>query len=385
VKPRLWSTPSKENQTGPGAVRTDAPGSLFLFIQSAKGQGWFSPSLLCPLALQIFPSNGIISGKKTSERGGLLVFYTISGEEIRKAKLEELRRGDGSINVGYLDLEELKLYRKVLGIDEAVITECEQDRTNFRTSVDAYEDYTFGIINIVNLMDVMKPRDRFAFIIKNDLLLVIQIVDQDGSSMDSFRAALGRFRHNATMEKVAFGILEKLLEGGNQALEETERQIIAMEQQVVEGDIDQELNRQIFDMRHRVSIVRNFYEQLVDIGEELQENENDIFPTDELRYLKIFTDKAQRLSMYTQTLNDSLVHLREALDAALNTSMNNTMKIFTMVSTIFLPLTLIAGWYGMNFYFMPELTWKYGYAGVWGLSILVVIICLAIFKWKKFW
>jgi magnesium transporter len=315
----------------------------------------------------------------------LLVFYTISGEEIRKAKLEELRRGDGSINVGYLDLEELKLYRKVLGIDEAVITECEQDRTNFRTSVDAYEDYTFGIINIVNLMDVMKPRDRFAFIIKNDLLLVIQIVDQDGSSMDSFRAALGRFRHNATMEKVAFGILEKLLEGGNQALEETERQIIAMEQQVVDGDIDQELNRQIFDMRHRVSIVRNFYEQLVDIGEELQENENDIFPTDELRYLKIFTDKAQRLSMYTQTLNDSLVHLREALDAALNTSMNNTMKIFTMVSTIFLPLTLIAGWYGMNFYFMPELTWKYGYAGVWGLSILVVIICLAIFKWKKFW
>jgi magnesium transporter len=313
------------------------------------------------------------------------VFYTISGSEIRKAKLEELRRDEGSINVGYLDLEELRMYRKVLGIDEAVIAECEQDRTNFRTSVDIYDEYSFGIINIVNLMDVMKSRDRFAFIIKRDLFLVIQIVDQDGSSMDSFRAAVGRFRHNATMEKVVFGILEKLLEGGNQALEDTERQIIAMEQQVVEGDIDQELNRKIFDMRHRVSIVRNFYEQLVDIGEELQENENDIFPTDDLRYVKIFTDKAQRLSMYTQTLNDSLVHLREALDAALNTSMNNTMKIFTMVSTIFLPLTLIAGWYGMNFYYMPELTWKYGYAGVVGLSALVVIICLAIFKWKKFW
>ncbi len=313
------------------------------------------------------------------------VFYTISGEEIRQAKLEELHRGDVCINVGYLDLEELKLYRKVLGIDDAVIAECEQDRTTFRTSVDVYDDYSFGIINIVNLMDVMKPRDRFAFIIKKNLLLVIQIVDSDGSSMDSFRAAVGRFRHNATMEKVVFGILEKLLANGNRALEETERIIISMEQQVVEGEIDQELNRKIFDMRHRVSIVRNFYEQLVDIGEELQENENDIFPTDELRYIKIFTDKAQRLSMHAQVLNDNLIHLREALDAALNTSMNNTMKIFTMVSTIFLPLTLIAGWYGMNFVFMPELTWKYGYLGVVLLSVLVIVACLIIFKWKKFW
>jgi magnesium transporter len=311
------------------------------------------------------------------------MFYSIYQGEIIQTTLENLRHD--RINVGYLTLEELRLYQRELNIDDAVISDCIQDKTQFRTSVDVYDEYSFGIINIVDLMDVLSRRDRVAFIIKKDLFLVVKILDQDNSSMATFESAVGRFRHNATMEKVVFGIFEKLLLNGNKALEDTERQVFAMEQEIVEGDIDQALNKEIFDLRHRISIVHNYYEQLVDIGEELLENENDIFPTDDLRYIKIFTDKANRLSMNAKAVDDSLIHLREALDAALNTSMNNTMKVFTMVSTIFLPLTLIAGWYGMNFHAMPELDWEYGYPFVIGLSLLVVIVCLIIFKWKKFW
>ena len=57
----------------------------------------------------------------------------------------------------------------------------------------------------------------------------------------------------------------------------------------------------------------------------------------------------------------------------------------TVVTTIFLPLSLVAGWYGMNFRNMPELTWKYGYIAVIAFSILIVLICLLIMKKKKFW
>lgn len=311
------------------------------------------------------------------------MFYSIYQGEILQTTLEELRHD--RINVGYLTLEELKLYQRALNIDDAVINDCVQDKTQFRTSVDVYDEYSFGIINIVDMNDVLSRRDRVAFIIKADLFLLVKIVDLDNSIMASFENAVGRFRHNATMEKVVFGILEKLLVNGNRVLEDTERRVLAMEEEIVDGEIDQELNKEIFDLRHRVSVMHNFYEQLVDIGEELQENENDIFPTDDLRYIKIFTDKANRLSINAKAIDDNLIHLREALDAALNTSMNNTMKIFTMVSTIFLPLTLIAGWYGMNFSRMPELGWRYGYLFVIILSLLVVIILLIIFKWKKFW
>jgi magnesium transporter len=77
------------------------------------------------------------------------------------------------------------------------------------------------------------------------------------------------------------------------------------------------------------------------------------------------------------------VYIREALSAALDYNMNFTMKVFTVVSVIFLPLTLIVGWYGMNFS-MPEFTWKYGYIGVIVLSIIVVIVCVLYFRKKKY-
>ena len=69
--------------------------------------------------------------------------------------------------------------------------------------------------------------------------------------------------------------------------------------------------------------------------------------------------------------------------AALDYNANSIMKVFTVVTTIFMPLTLIVGWYGMNFHFMPELTWEYGYIGVIVLSVTVVIASIVFFKKKK--
>lgn len=72
------------------------------------------------------------------------------------------------------------------------------------------------------------------------------------------------------------------------------------------------------------------------------------------------------------------------MDATLNYNLNNTMKLFTMVTIIFQPLTLIVGWYGMNFKYMPELGWRFGYLYVIVLSIVVVGAILYWFKKRKF-
>ena len=63
--------------------------------------------------------------------------------------------------------------------------------------------------------------------------------------------------------------------------------------------------------------------------------------------------------------------------------MNNTMKLLTVITTIFLPLTLIAGWYGMNFTNMPELQWRYGYLGVIIFSVVIVSFCIIAFKKRR--
>ena len=77
------------------------------------------------------------------------------------------------------------------------------------------------------------------------------------------------------------------------------------------------------------------------------------------------------------------MHIREALDAALSYEQNRIMKVFTTVTTVFMPLSLIAGWYGMNFTGMPELGWEYGYPFVGILSVLVVLVCIWFFRKKK--
>ena len=92
-----------------------------------------------------------------------------------------------------------------------------------------------------------------------------------------------------------------------------------------------------------------------------------------------------------------MVHLIDSLDAyqdltsnlldihmnAMNNRMNEVMKVLTVISTIFIPLTFIVGVYGMNFDFMPELRWKYGYPSIWIVMLMVVLGMLSFFRYKK--
>ena len=130
-------------------------------------------------------------------------------------------------------------------------------------------------------------------------------------------------------------------------------------------------------------IVRHYYEQMLDVLETMIENDADLFSDSNTHLFRILRDKIERLSNNTQLLRDSLVQVREAYMAALDYNANRIMKVFTVVTTVFLPLTLIVGWYGMNFKYMPELGWRFGYLGVIALSVTVVILSILFFKRKN--
>ncbi|MEA5084153.1 MAG: CorA family divalent cation transporter [Lachnospiraceae bacterium] len=310
------------------------------------------------------------------------MFYILSENEVKEVDIKDL---DNCHNcVGYLTMEELEDNFGNLGINSNILHDCMADQPHFRNSIDIYDNFSFGIINILNVMNVHEPKDRMAFIIKKTQFILVKLIDDDDSCKQMFEDAIGRFNQNASLGKVIYGILEKLLINGNKSIEITEKKIMKMEQILVNGKVDQSLNRDIFNQRRDLSLLKNYYEQLFDIGVQLQENENELFDEAELRYFRIFATKAERLSNNTQVLSDNLIHLRETLDASLNYSLNKIMNVFTVVTTIFLPLTLIVGWYGMNFKYMPELNWKYGYLSVVVLSAIVVIGCITFFKKKKF-
>ncbi len=309
------------------------------------------------------------------------MYYKIAGKELEKISIQHINRREPLI--GYISMEELERSYDELGINRAVLNELLADQTHFRTSIDTYDNFSFGIINIVDVRNVSAPKDRIAFIIKKNFFLLIKLIDEDNSCFELFEATIRKYKQNATMEKVICGFLDRLMLNGNKVLEEIEKSIIEMEQSLLEGRFDVNLNKEIIRLRSTLSVHKIYYEHLFDMGEELEENENELFEEDGLRYFRIFSSKAERLSNNTQALSENLIHLREALDASLNYSLNKTMKIFTLVTVIFLPLTLIVGWYGMNFENMPELSWKYGYPSVILLCILVVTAFLLMIKKKK--
>lgn len=310
------------------------------------------------------------------------MFYSFGECGPERIEADDIK--ENQIMVGYLTVEEFKESYKKLGISESSLRECMLEQIKYRTSVDVYDDFSFGVINIIDVLHVKKNRDCVAFFMKKNLFLLIEILDEDGSTKEMFEQSLNRFSQNITLEKVIYGIMDKLLLNGTKAIEESESKILDMEQIIVDGRAGEKMNSSIFHMKNQLTIQKNYYERLIDIGEVLEENENEIFEENNLRYLRIFTEKASRLSSNTQILCESLVHLREAYEASLEYNLNRIMKMFTVVTTVFLPLTLIVGWYGMNFTNMPELSWKYGYLGVILVSILIVIICFYIFKKKKF-
>ncbi len=309
------------------------------------------------------------------------MFYTLTPtlQEIALAQ-----RSPDQLTAGYITAQELPEAASHLGYPESVVTECLNERGNYRNTIDVYETYTFGIVNFVDPGHVYQTSDRVAFFLQQNLFLVVCLQDLDGSTYQAFDQAIHRFKpESITLEKVIYALLENSIARDAQDLAKLEFDISNMEEAVAQGKISRNLHAQIFERKKRLLILQNYYDQLMDVGEELQENENEIFGEDTLHYFALFSAKADRLNNQVQRLMEELNALRAAHQSAMDYSLNSVMKIFTVITSIFLPLTLIVGWYGMNFTHMPEISSPWGYPFVILLSLFTVVGCLLFFKRKK--
>ena len=180
-----------------------------------------------------------------------------------------------------------------------------------------------------------------------------------------------------------YTFMEILVEDDLRYLENIEDRLAKLEASVLSDKL-QGFMYSIVEIRKEILARSHYYSQLSDVALELLENENEIFDDTSLRLLKHFSDRAHRLRPETQMLREYSLQISEAYQTQIDIRQNVVMKVLTVVTAIFLPLTLIAGWYGMNFEKMPELHWDYGYLYVFLLSIMVVVGCLWIFKRKKF-
>ncbi|MGE5474692.1 MAG: magnesium transporter CorA family protein [Ignavibacteriales bacterium] len=182
--------------------------------------------------------------------------------------------------------------------------------------------------------------------------------------------------------KVLYLIFDRLVQKSLGVIRELERRIEAQEEKVLKLGKTVMVN-ELITMRRQVFKVRRYLNYLTYISDVLLLNENGIINEDMIKYFNNIDIKFAKLDSDISELYQFIASLREAYESETSNQLNQTMKVFTMISTIFLPLTLIAGIYGMNFDFMPELRLKYGYYGVITMMGLLSTGMLFYFKKKK--
>lgn len=286
--------------------------------------------------------------------------------------------------LGYVNYNELSENYKTLGFSKHTVELCKEESSFFSCDIEVFDDYSFVKLNVVSAESPNGSKSSLGVFIRKNLLLIVNIKEHDCSNRDLFMKLTSKIScQNITAEKLVCSFFETLVSGDNKELENAQDKINRLEETLLKNNLDKDFNLKLLSLKKELLSLRGYYEQLIDISEALRENENEIFDSESLKQFTIFTDKAVRLKENVDLLRDSVVHLWDAYQALMDVRLNRTMNVFALVTTVFFPITVVASWYGMNFEFMPELKWKYGYFYAIGLCVTVVIGFYLWIKKKK--
>ena len=245
---------------------------------------------------------------------------------------------------------------------------------------DEVNGYLFGSFSVPKKKEEMEYRN-FMFCIHSQGIL---FVDDSDTVMELIR----RIRLTVTFDqpnigRLLYSMMVLLIQDDLYYLNSIQDKLSDIEDEILE-ERTENYNEGIMHCRKEVLTFRAYYAQLADMVEDLQENENAFFDERSIELFGRFADRVSRLLSETEKLREYCLQIHEVYHSQIDLKQNKIMRILTVVTTVFAPLTLLTGWYGMNFSGMPELQWRYGYWIVIVASVLITAICLLIFKRKKF-
>ena len=185
-------------------------------------------------------------------------------------------------------------------------------------------------------------------------------------------------------EQMLYRFFVRLLNGDMDCLSRLENEIDEYENvYLFKSESGKDVFEKLSAWRRELLRIKRYYEQLTLIFDEASANDNSVFSNSAAKRFAILKNRTDRYLQTVQNLRDVIEHLQEEYQAQLSIQQNDLMKLFTVVTVIFLPLTLLTGWYGMNFSCMPELNWEYGYLVIIVVSIVVLVALILFFRRKK--
>ena len=296
-------------------------------------------------------------------------------ESILQAKCEKKKAPCFMI----LSKEEFQNIKGYFPISPAMLKEwLEKDEV---AQLEAYAKYDLGIVQkitwhyekfISEVIHFMIGKNYLLIIVEEEYPWLIELISnlQEDEAMPY------------TLGYIFYRIIDCVIAKDREYLEQLAKKTAQLEEDIL-NEVARRFVEEIIEVRKQITFFKNHYDPLSDIVEDLMSNNEAMCHEEDIRYYKILNNRINRLSHLIEQIDDYTTHVREAYDAQIDIQQNRIMKYFTLITSVFLPLTLIVGWYGMNFTTMPEISWKYGYYYVIVLTVMSSMLCLYYFKKKK--
>ena len=244
-----------------------------------------------------------------------------------------------------------------------------------------FKDCILGTIRLPQKNEQKKAQLSFGFYLTG---MKVFFIEDEGKLKAWIDKQTEMFREVDTPKQLLLRIMEHMIEEDTLYFSHMESELDKLEEEISGGaGRNNNFFTSLTKHRQKLSEFNIYYEQMIDIGElfstcDFYQSEQDTQGWDR------FMHRVERLQNHVHLLRENVLQIRELYQSMQDARQNKTMAIITIVTTIFLPLTLITGWYGMNFVYMPELQWRYGYFAVIIGALIIVIAEFIYFKKKKF-
>jgi magnesium transporter len=254
-----------------------------------------------------------------------------------------------------------------------------------RAKYEEFEQYAYIVLKMLryNPTTGRISTEQVSLILTSGVLISFQ--ESPGDVFDPVRTRLqkarGRIRSTGC-DYLAYTLIDAIVDQYFSILEQIGAQIEAIEEQTLSTPTTAVLQR-IHAMKREILYLRKQIWPLREVVGAMAKDESTLIQDETRIFLRDVHDHAVQIMETIESQRDLLAGLLDLYMTGISNRMNEIMKVLTIIATIFIPITFIVGVYGMNFKYMPELEWRWGYGLVWCVMIAMVIALVIFFKRKK--
>jgi magnesium transporter len=287
------------------------------------------------------------------------------------------------INVdGVHDISMVEALGESLGLHPLVMEDILN--TDQRPKIEAYDDYLYIVIKMLHFdgeSREIRP-EQVSLILARHFVVSFQERPEDVFEGVRGRLRAGRRIRFMGTDYLAYSLLDAIIDSYFSLLEKFGDQVELLEEELITSPTPATLSK-IHHFKREMLLLRKAVWPLREVLSSLTRDENPLISGETRLFLRDVYDHTIHVIDNIETLRDLLAGMIDIYLSSVSNRMNEVMKVLTIMATIFIPLTFIAGVYGMNFEYMPELHWRWGYPAVWLVMIGVTCGLLLFFRHRK--